>query len=53
MLKKAAFIGPLDFSPSVAYLKPSQACCFVCWCQMGTFDRPPGSVSSSLHHGPR
>ena len=32
----------------VTYLTPCQTCCFMCWCQKGTFDRHPGSVPSSL-----
>ena len=50
--KKVAFIAPMNlFSrckiPSVAYLTPCKMCCFVCWCQKGTIDRP-GSVPSCL-----
>ena len=52
--KKAALIGPVKSSPrcripSVAYLTPCRTFCFVLCCpKKCKFDRPPGSVPSSL-----
>ena len=51
--QNVAFIRPMNLSPqckipSVSYLTPCQTCYFVCWCQKGTFNRPPGSVPISL-----